>query len=214
MQTYDVSATLSGGASSWAISADCQKVRGDTNYYAIVGGALTAVSGSPSIISTDALMKYAVSASDILKYNSSTNTYDSFYSNVNVTFSASAKIVSFNSSVVVTDTTASSADVYAFVDNAGSAREAFRFSSDSLVNYTTTPIVLVSPELTKVLVYGIANGTYDARFYHINYNTLASASIDFPADCVFDPNRIHFALEEKWLYVRQLSSSNRPAGQN
>lgn len=208
--TTDVSAALAGGASSWAISSDCSKIKTDSSYRAIVSGSLTIVSNLSTIISTDALMTYAVTSTGILKYNATANAYSSLYSNANLTLSANAKIYSFSNKIVISDVSSNIAEVYAFVDNSGSVSLVFSYSSTGTANFTASPTVYVSSGVTKILVYGLTSSGFETSFYYIDYTTFSSKELDFPADSIFDRNNVYLALEEDWLYVRQLPSGSQP----
>ncbi len=209
MTTTNVSSALSGGATNWAISNDCTKLKTDTSYRALVSGSLNTVTNSSGIISTDALMTYAVISTGILKYNATANAYHSFYSDANLTLSSNAKIYSSNNRIVVSDVSSNIAEIYAFVDNSGSGTQAFTYSSTATANFTAAPTVYVSPAMTKVLVYGVTSAGFETSFFYIDYAGLSSTELEFPVESVFDKNSVYLVLEEDWLYVRQLASGNQ-----
>ena len=72
--------------------------------------------------------------------------------------------------------------------------------------YDATPSVHVSPQVTKMLVYGLKSGAASTSFFYIDFTTATLRDLTFPAYSIFDPANLKIILEEDWMYVRQLQS--------
>jgi hypothetical protein len=91
----------------------------------------------------------------------------------------------------------------AFSDNSTTLTLAASFS----LTYTSTPKVAISSELTKLAIYGKGASGANMNLYFIDYAGSTYETLEFPAETVLDPLNVYIALEETWLYVRQLAST-------
>lgn len=205
--TYDLTA-LGLSASAWAVSSDCRKIRAGTSYYALNGAAYQLVAGTSGIVSADLNMDYGVTANSVVRYNSNSGQFESFYSGL--TLSPAAKVAAYSGRVLVSDTSSTAASVYAFLDSTGTASLLLEFSTSALLNYTSAPSVLFSSQCTKVLVHGISGGVFAPYFFHVDYAGLSYTELDFPTASVSvlpDPSLSFLSLEDNWVYVRQLTGA-------
>lgn len=73
-------------------------------------------------------------------------------------------------------------------------------------DFTADQKVILSPDLSKLIVYGSKGSTLITNFYHIDYANSAWVTINFPTKTIVDSANTFIALEENWLYIRQLES--------
>lgn len=151
-------------------------------------------------------MTYALVSTKIMKFSTTLNTYVDAFTNVSATFTAGSKIYSFNDRVViVSPSTTTSVSVEVYLDQLGNLTQILSYTATSFIS---APTVRLSPQLTKLLIHGRTSTTIlQTDFYHIDYINLLTTSLTFPSSTVFDPAHIFTALEDKWLYVRQLAST-------
>lgn len=158
-------------------------------------------------LATDSSLTYAVLNGTIHKYSAASNSYTTVYTNVNLTLSANATVSSYSNRVVVSDSGADTVTVKAYVFT--SAANLTQILAHTSGNYSDSPIATLSPNLSKILIHGLASGNLTTFFYYVDYTNLEYSVLNFPAESVFDASSIFLALEENWLYVRQLPSVNQ-----
>jgi hypothetical protein len=76
----------------------------------------------------------------------------------------------------------------------------------SLINYTfpnfsNTPTIQVSEDLSKVLVYGKTISQPRFEGFFINYDAKEVSNITFPFDKVYQPLENHIQLYNNFLYI-------------
>lgn len=201
--TFDLTSALTG-TSSWEVSKDCTKLKADANYFVYNGASYQAAVSPSGITALDSSLTYAITTSSVLRYNSNTNQYANFITNL--TLSTNAKVQTYSNRVVVYDTSATGASIYSWLDNAGTGSLLLSFSTASLLNFSSTPVVRVSPQCSKVLILGMSAGSLKSYFYHLDYSGLSSTAVDFPLESVSVSNGSIYAyveVEDSWIYVRQ-----------
>lgn len=145
-----------------------------------------------------------------MKYNQTSNTYQAIYSSLNTTFGDGSVIQSYNNRVIVYSINNNNVFVEVYVEsNSGIVQ----ISSQSFT-FSATPSVSISSELTKLLIYGVNGTALSTYLFFINYDQLSIQKLTYPTGTVVDPARYLAAVEENWLYIRQLNSSLSNAGDN
>lgn len=207
-------ASLAQTKVNWRVNTDCSRFTVDSYIFALFGGSYTLVANNFidfAWIALDQTFTYAVVAGAIWKYDSSINSFRSNYSTLDSGFTAGTTIRSYNTRVVVSRLSSSRALVNAFIDT-GSALTLL--PSISLTGFKSTPKIALSPQLAMVSVYGASSTAAISKLYFIDYAEKSLDELDFPDEAVFDPSSLHIVLEESWMYIRQLASSLRTAGEN
>ncbi len=120
-------------------------------------------------------MTHVLTSNSILKYSSTNNTYSIIHT-FNSTLSGSASIMTFGNRIVVSDKSSTAADIYAF----DSSSTVIEILSQSLGTYDSMPTIVISPNCTKILVYGMISSTFSTNFYFVDYANLEYFDIEFP----------------------------------
>ena len=156
----------------------------------------------------DASYGYAIVQTDIWKFdNSSTKgVYKSYLSNISSLFDANTVIQSYQSRLVIYTFSATSAFINVFADNGTVLTKILEVQYST---FTATPKIILSPGLTKLLVFGTTSSGLFTDFYFLDYANKLYQNLDFPTTSVLDPANTLVLLEENWLYVRQLASSKQ-----
>lgn len=66
--------------------------------------------------------------------------------------------------------------------------------------------MITSPDLSKLIIYGLKGADLITNFYHFDFDSNTWLTISFPTDTILDNSNVFIALEENWLYIRQLES--------
>lgn len=127
--------------------------------------------------SIDSTFTYVIVSSTIWKYNATSLRYVSYYSSLNATITSSCTLKTYANGLVIYQTSSSSAYVNAFTDNSTSLA---LFADTSLVSFLATPKVALSPQLSKLIVYGKTSGGISVNFYYFNFTGSSATSITFP----------------------------------
>lgn len=56
------------------------------------------------------------------------------------------------------------------------------------------PTAKISPQATKILIYGLVSAAATTHFFYIDYPTATLRQITFPAYTIFDPANIRLEL--------------------
>lgn len=75
--------------------------------------------------------------------------------------------------------------------------------------FTSAPQIILSPGLSKLLVFATTSSGLFTDFYFLDYTNELYQNLDFPTTSVLDPANTLVLLEENWLYVRPLASSKQ-----
>lgn len=75
--------------------------------------------------------------------------------------------------------------------------------------FNSTPKIILSPQLTKLLIFGTTSSGLFTDFYFLDYTNKLDQNLDFPTTSILDPVNTLVLLEENWLYIRQLASNKQ-----
>jgi hypothetical protein len=203
-------ANLFATKSGWRVSKDClffsagKEVisQNSNNAYSFTNNS-NFKTLSPIIL--DYSYGYAVVQKDIWKFqNGSTKgAYRSYLTNISDLFDANTVVRSYQSRLIIYTSSATSAFINVYADNGTALTKILEVQYNTFVS---TPRIILSPGLTKLLVFGTTSSGLFTDFYFIDYDNKLYQSIDFPATSVLDPANTLVLLEENWLYLRQLAS--------
>lgn len=179
---------------NWKISDDCLRIKSDSNVYSASSTttSFSLVGAVSGWMADDDSLTYVLTSNTVLKYTSSNSSYDVIHTLVNLTFTSQAIISSYNNRIVIAEVGASTASAFAFIDNSGVLTELLNHQS---TGYDSTPTIKISPQCTKVFVYGLVSAAAQTNFFYVNYANLQNIVITFPAASIFDPASIYFNLQ-------------------
>ncbi len=184
MTTVSITSSISGTISKWMISDDCSRFSAGNNIFASASSnsSYSSVSNNNAFNWTviDSTFTYALVSGAIWKYNSTANAFNSYYSSSNLTFTSSSTIKSYSNRLIIYELTSSAANAMVFLDNTTSSSLSL-ISTISLSSFLAAPKVALSPQLSKLIVYGTrSNGTLYTSFYYFDYSKLTTSTLTFP----------------------------------
>lgn len=189
----------------WDVSTDCSKFRvnqivftSSSNFSEPSNDA----SNSNWLIA-DQTLAYQLFSGSIKKYSLSINGYQDYFTNLSTTYDASSIMRSSSKGLILYRISGGITDFIAFSDTGSTLVKVLELQ---VTGFTANQKVIISPDLSKLIIYGSKGATLVTNFYHIDFANTASVAINFPTEAIFDSNNLFIALEENWLYVRQLES--------
>jgi len=113
--------------------------------------------------------------------------------------------------IVIQYSNISAFKLLAFVDNSSTLNYAANFSFGG---YNSQPKSSISPNLTKVSIYGnvLSSGVTSllVNSFFIDYTLNIRSTIDFPIGCIIDPLFTLILMEDDWIYIRQIQNPANP----
>ena len=145
---------------------------------------------------------------DIWKFDNSSarGTYKSYLTNISDLFDANTVVTSYEDRLILYTSSATSAFINVIVDNGTVLTKILEVQYST---FTSVPKIILSPGLSKLLVFGTTSSGLFTDFYFFDYTNELYQNLDFPTTSVLDPANTLVLLEENWLYVRQLASSKQ-----
>lgn len=198
--------------SNWRISKDCLYFSAGKEVISYSSNGAYAFANSNfrtlSPIALDYSYGYALVQKEIWKFdNTSTKgTYKSYMTNISDLFDANTVVRSYQNRLILYTLSATSAFINVFGDNGTVLTKILEVQYTS---FASTPKIILSPGLTKFIIFGTTASGLFTDFYFIDYDNKLSQNLDFPTTSVIDPANTLVLLEENWLYVRQLASSKQ-----
>lgn len=181
----DLTSTLSSNTATtgWQVSDDCTRIVGKNIVYATVSGTISQVNSSSSFISFDSSLTYGITTTgQILKYNTTSKTYNAIYSSLNSSFTSGSIIQSYSNRIIVYKVSSTSVLLDVFVDNNNTVTNIT--STTSSYTFTSSPKISLSSQLTKILIYGVnvatTTSSIKANLFSVNYTSKAIQTLTFP----------------------------------
>ena len=156
-------------------------------------------------LALDEQFNYLFASGAIWKFSTSSNNFQNYFSNISSAFTSASALTTSGSNIVLYRLAFPTTYLTVFTDTGSTL---IKILDVQLNGYSATPRLAYSPNLNKVLVYGKSSSGPLVSFYYINYTSTAYVQLDFPSsEAVVDGANMFVAIEEQWVYVRQLASS-------
>ncbi len=194
------------GKTKWGISTDCTKFRVNQVIFPISSNFSepTNDANNANWLAADQTLTYQLFAGSIKKYTAAIDGYKDYLTNLSTTYDANTVMRSSSNGLILYRINEFVTDLIAFSDTGSTLVKVLELQ---VQNFTANQRVIVSPDLSKLIIYGSKGSTLITNFYHIDYAKNAWVSINFPTETILDSSSVFIALEDNWLYVRQLESS-------
>lgn len=200
------------GKTRWGVSTDCSKFRVNQIMFTsfLNFSEPTNDASSSNWLASDQTLTYQLFTTSIKKYSLSINGYKDYLTNlanitnVNVTYDASTIMRSSSNGLILYRINGGIIDLVAFADTGSTLAKVVELQVTGFT--ATNQQVIISPDLSKVIIYGSKGASLISNLYHIDFAKKTWVSIDFPTEAIFDSSNVFIALEENWLYIRQLES--------
>ena len=164
---------------TWAISEECSKIKAGNAVYVLSASGTYDLLTNPTAltwVAFDSTMTYGLGSNKIYKYSSSGMTYVPVSSGINSAFVDGTVIQSYSNRIIAYIIEPTSIIIEAYIDNNNNLT---RLTS-KVLNFTSKPAISISSQLTKVLIYGVNNGSLNTYLYFINYTNLVLSTLTFP----------------------------------
>ena len=155
-------------------------------------------------LAADQTLTYQLFAGSIKKYTASVEGYQNYLTSLSTTYDANTVMRSSSNRLILYRINGLVTDLIAFSDTGSTLVKVLEIQ---VKDFTADQKVIISPDLSKLIVYGSKGSTIIANFYHIDYASNAWVTINFPTKTIVDSSKTFIALEDNWLYIRQLEST-------
>ena len=177
--------SLSATKTSWKLSADCLFFSVDKLVFGLTSNnaySLTNTDFRTAIkVATSSNFAYALVDGLLYKFDNSTGIKGVYKLHPSSSLTANystASIGSNGNKIALSIVTSTSIDVIFYYDNSTSLIKFFEIHETS---YISTPKLLFSPKLSKVLLIG-QKTQIAVSYYHIDYDNRITQAIDFPTE--------------------------------
>ena len=103
-------------------------------------------------------------------------TYVPVSSGINSAFVDGTVIQSYSNRIIAYIIEPTSIIIEAYIDNNNN----LTLLTSKVLNFTSKPAISISSQLTKVLIYGVNNGSLNTYLYFIDYANLVLSTLTFP----------------------------------
>lgn len=155
-------------------------------------GTYTVINSGINVVAMDSSFSYALVGAAIFKYNSASNSFTSYKTNISANFIATSTLLSYNNRLILWCNNNNSLYINVLSDVNGSLVTIY---DNSHLSFTGTPSISISPQLTKVCINGVVNNVLYVRYFHVNYTTNSWTPVSFPTDAIFDKSAVKIIVD-------------------
>ena len=193
------------GKTKWGISTDCTKFRVNQVIFPSSSdfSQPTNDPNNANWLAADQTLTYQLFSGSIKKYTASVDGYKDYLTMLNTTYDSFTIMRSSSNRLVLYRINGGFTDLIAFSDTGSTLVKVLELR---VQDFTANQRVILSPDLSKLIVYGSKGSNLVANFYYIDYANSGWVAINFPTKTILDSSKVFIALEDNWLYIRQLES--------